>query len=165
MSAFIVSKTHVDLIVTAAVLARVRFTVGDDIAPQDRAKLDKAGALRPTPWPVNPYITATADYTTADAVGAILWRENDRSVCARYKGDENSAQADGYRFKMQTPPKAVEVLKAINCLEYQSCEHDGWKNSTAKALLERIFSEWVARLPGYDSAAWSVNDKAEAIAA
>lgn len=69
---------------------------------------------------------------TKPDVGQMLWEENYRSVNYRY--DENE------RTPTYAPPEntralhPVAVLKAIDCYEYQSCEHPDWKGSQAHAL-------------------------------
>jgi hypothetical protein len=74
--------------------------------------------------------------------GAVLWAENWRSLEALYgdRAEERWAR-ETYVYSPLWPRhwKPVEVLKAIDCYEYQSCEH-----------LECMISE----LPGYDAAPW-----------
>lgn len=141
MSAFVVSKTHIDVIVGAAV---------------------KLGATDPT------------------SIGAMLWAENFKSVNHRY--DEGDPVPE---YKYREPPikvpksmvdaekvevSAPVVFKAIRCLEYQSCEHDGWKTSDAKQTCadlkcalypniarDRVLDEEFAP-EGWDDAPWAIGD-------
>lgn len=53
---------------------------------------------------------------------------------------------------------AVGVIKACHCLEYQSCEHPEWQSSEAKRLLTDISNTAIGRLPGYEAAAWHIDD-------
>ena len=59
-----------------------------------------------------------------------------------------------YDFEHRAPFSAVQVIKACNCLDYQSCEHDGWEASEAKSFLDSLISAACHRLPGYDAAEW-----------
>jgi hypothetical protein len=97
---------------------------------------------------------------TADSVGAMLLRENHESVNFRYDEKPKITIGDPYRFKQ--PMKAIEpvqVLKAIACYEYQSCEHPGWEVSEAKEFCEALRIHAINSLPGYDDAAWGIDDK------
>lgn len=119
MSAFIVTKKHIDYLVTAALSAK--------------------------------YMTGIEP----NEFGALLWTENHKSVNARY--NEESA-AEPYRFT-RSPGKVdpVKALKAIHCLQYQSCEHEGWKQSEACKRLEQLEGEMISALPGYDEAPWGID--------
>ena len=50
----------------------------------------------------------------------------------------------------------VGTLKAIQCFEYQACEHDGWEKSKAKAWIDRLLGETIAALPGYEGEPWGI---------
>ena len=128
MSAFIVSKQHIDAIVTA---------IGDDTHLQRLTDYDGEGTFQ-------------------NYIGRILWRENIVSVKHRYPQDDTPLElADTYRFVPLDQP-AVTVMKLINCLDYQSCEHDEWEASTAKQILERTYRILTYKLPGYDDAPWGI---------
>jgi hypothetical protein len=56
------------------------------------------------------------------------------------------------------------VFKAIDCLDYQSCEHDGWHTSNAWRVLESLRELVCQHVDGYDGAPWGfdpddLNDK------
>jgi hypothetical protein len=51
-----------------------------------------------------------------------------------------------------------EMFKAINCLEYQSCEFDGWLESDAYNLLRIIRNSTQERVRGYEDAPWGIED-------
>jgi hypothetical protein len=162
MSAFIVGKAHIDALVIAAVYAEP-----GDCGPltwfaRELTEDEKTGAYQAgEPWgPEAPEIAcevrrqATPDQ--ADRIGQILMRENRLSVNHRY--NENEVE-DIYSF---TPIKGtvrvnpVMILKAIDCYEYQSCEHPGWEGSEAHAFCEALRRRMIRRLPGYDEAPWEV---------
>ena len=92
---------------------------------------------------------------SADVIGSTLLEENYRSVNHRYH-DADAAPA--YRY---TDPKLpiihIQVIKAAQCLRYQSCEHDGWERSNARHILEGLITEAISRLPGYNDAAWAID--------
>ncbi len=52
----------------------------------------------------------------------------------------------------------VQVLKALECYEHQSCEHPGWESSSARAWCDSLRQQAIAHLPGYDAAAWAIGD-------
>jgi hypothetical protein len=63
------------------------------------------------------------------------------------------------RTSLHVPQAApVQVVKACNCYDYQSNEHPEWEGSFAQALSEMIRGEAIAALPGYDSAAWGIDE-------
>ena len=123
MSAWIVSKAHIDALITSAL------------------KVDRFNSL--------------VNYETADKIGAMLWKENHKSVNYRYN---EAKEAPAYRFTRRAQPlSAVEALKAIDCLEYQSCEHKGWEKSEAKRFLDKLRGLLIHALPGYDAAPWGID--------
>ena len=118
MSAWIVSKKHIDLLVEAAKLAQM-------------------------------------NGVEADQLGQTLWEENHKSVNCRYS---ETRPTPTYKFKPTGIPfDPVVVIKQVNCLEYQSCEHDGWKDSKARQFCEELRNEMISMLPGYDKAPWGID--------
>ena len=77
--------------------------------------------------------------------GQMLWRENVISVSYRYnlptRDATELAQYEGdveaYEYA-PCAPTGQEIDAAIGCLDYQSCEHDGWEESAAHALLANL---------------------------
>lgn len=93
----------------------------------------------------------------ADKIGQMLLNENCRSVAARYRGADDSYFG---RYQYRKPvkvPTIIGALKAIDCLEYQSCEHDGWNESEAKRFLEDLRKTLISTLPGYEDAPWAIS--------
>jgi hypothetical protein len=128
MSAWIVSKKHIDLLVAAA--GGVGMAVD------------------------NPH-----------EVGQMLWHENHVSVNYRYG---ESRLTPPYKFEAE-PNKAIDpvaVIKQIHCLDYQSCEHEGWRTSAACQFLTDLTSKLEAKLrlpadkihalPAYNDAPWGI---------
>lgn len=133
MSAFIVTRAHIDLLVSAA----LRYRVGVIHGPDGKEVF-------------------TCNDNTADELGRLLWTENHRSVNYRYR---EKTKAPDYYFRERAAFSPVEAIKAVHCFEYQSCEHDGWEDSTAKRICERIIRAATHALPGYDDAPWGVYDE------
>jgi hypothetical protein len=106
---------------------------------------------------------ACNDYEHAAKVANMLWRENKASVLARYGRDDDYSAIEEIKareigvFHAEIDP--VQVLKSCDCLEYQSCEHDGWEASEAKAFLEALRGSAWRSLPGYEKAAWGPPEK------
>lgn len=151
MSAFVVSRDHIDALVK--------------------------GGLKPHPqiqgYPLRWWKTAEYDgcwaelsAQTADEVGQMLTDECVRSVSHRYQdnGDLPGCYPNGeadYLAAYHYPGgmgyvelSPVQVLKLINCYEYQSCEHPGWRESEAWRYCEALRDRMISMLPGYSEAAW-----------
>ena len=93
---------------------------------------------------------------TAGAVGAMLLAENRRSVDYRY----NEAEIEEvYTHGPSRLRQALEILKAINCYEYQSCETSDWGQSEAYQFCQALRGLLVGQLPGYDEAdSWPIQE-------
>jgi len=122
MSAFVVSKSHIDALIQAAMILR------------------------------RDYI----DFLKLDETGQMLWDENHKSVNSRYHEQTAVPVYHFPTFAVRPVLTPVEVLKAIACLEYQSCEHEGWGESQAKKWLAALSEAAISALPGYEAAAWEV---------
>ena len=151
MSAFIVDKAHLDLIVTAA-LHGASDSESDWHPISWRRTDDESGELE--------FVEMSA--AQADWVGAVLAGTNVDSVCHRYE-DASDLLLDyvlhGYRYEDRGyRPTGIEVLKAIGCYEYQSCEHDEWEESEAARFCAALRAAIVSRLPGYDAAPYEWTD-------
>jgi hypothetical protein len=154
MSAFVVDKKHIDEIVTVALYG-----------PQ---------GTRISNWQFRWYFrhgnSTRLDYRRAedvggDAIGQMLIDENVASVTYRYDNCEDLPGPiepywnepyihDGYEAPRLS---AIQAIKAIHCLDYHSCEHPGWNDSEAKALLDTLIQSLVFVLPGYDEARWEIS--------
>ena len=127
MSAWIVTKAHIDALMTAA--------------------LDYGA--------INGYGTHKSELDEADKIGAMLWRENHKSVNHRY--NENIPVPEYHYQRRAVPLTPVEVVKAVHCLEYQSCEHKGWERSKARKFLQILTNAVLHKLPGYEAAPWGID--------
>jgi hypothetical protein len=162
MSAFMVSKHHIDLIVTAALHYGSRY---DSSAGVSWWRTDEEGNFQG--WNEVRRYERTGDdykqYVTPDQLGQMLVSENVASVSSRYPNDgpgELPGPTDCYYLKPYTYeptgriPTPGEVFKAIDCLSYQSCEHPGWYSSEACRMLEALRLGACTRVEGYEEAPW-----------
>lgn len=126
MSAFVVSKKHIDALVTAAVTRNAYIKIDGE-------------------W-------VEAQPQHANLIGQTLWNENYRSVNARYNESEKAPE---YHWT-QVNVSAVQVIKAVHCLDYQSCETDDWNTTQAYQILKAIKNVASYMLPGYEEAQWEI---------
>ena len=82
-----------------------------------------------------------------DVVFALLLDANCDSLEARYPGDKDMQDTEGYHFKKSyqtmawiANDKTANLVGLADGYEYQSCEHEGWKTSTAYQIIEQIRS-------------------------
>ncbi|MEV3965210.1 hypothetical protein AB0M34_30735 [Nocardia sp. NPDC050193] len=81
------------------------------------------------------------------ALGQLLWDENVRSVDHRYR-----ESTPGGRYVLHTTECDLDplaVLKAIDCYEYQSCEHPEWEDSDAHTWVRRLREAIYTSAPRY----------------
>lgn len=84
----------------------------------------------------------------------ILDAANVKSCNARYK--EDTPEGDSV-YEVDAPILSpIDVIKACDCLAYQCSEWEGFDGSTAQRLLDDIRDGAITRLPGYESARWSI---------
>lgn len=145
MSAFIVNRTHLDYLVTAA------FTLSGRDTPR---------------WFWNNH-WHELEYDNATQLGTMLAAENHASVTYRYPSLSEAEMADSppiepYTFRRYPRrPDPIQVLKAIACYEYQSCEHPGWEQSQAHAFCQALREQAIWALPGMDKAHWEIPERGE----
>ncbi len=93
-------------------------------------------------------------------VFSMLVSENLASLASRYPEDTSGqATFDSYsvddRMLREELPK-VHIIKLCHHYAYQSCEHDGWRDSEARKLIDQVESHAVHNLPGYNEAPWGI---------
>jgi hypothetical protein len=150
MSAYVVDRAHIDAIVGTALCPTNHG--GSGLCDPDTGRI--------------------LDLSDADWAGVELWSENLRSVAYRYPDDVSGERPgpvdltdeevyaytfpkDWQRFRILT---AVETLKAIRGLEYQSCEHPEWETSWAYKFLQMLEARAMHELPGYAEADWEIRE-------
>lgn len=173
MSAFIVDKIHIDLMIRAALRA------SDGTGPRMGAGFrfwrtdengDYAGWLELHPHAESMEASDYCEPLTPSQVGQLLVNENVFSVHHRYPDtDPNEGDlpgpCDAYYMGpyVYTDPRrdltAGEVFKAIDCLDYQSCEHDGWRKSSTYAFCVALRDAYCRKVEGYDAAPWEFSPR------
>lgn len=107
---------------------------------------------------------------TAQTVARELMAENIRSVAFRYPNDKDGERPGrqlkdatlvelaqhyaAYYLKNTFDVTSVAILSLVSCLDYQSCETDDWRETTACRQLERIQTKAIRHLPGWGDAPW-----------
>jgi hypothetical protein len=99
VSAWIVSKTHIDALVQALIEA-------------DLIEADKA--------------TAT---------GKMLWRENHKSINARYGASPRTPAYTYTPLEGRAFDAPAVIQSAAVCYDYQTCEHEGYRSSKARLFV------------------------------
>lgn len=174
MSAYIVSKTHIDALVTAGlVLARpygpLRWHDGATM-PDDTHEPGQPWGPGAAAW-WNEHRRELTEETASD-VGVMLWTENVRSIHHRYPDtleggmypgpvDFGMADVIGYQHsELPGHPDPVIVLKALDCFEYQACEHPQWTDSEAQRFCDALRRVAIGKVRGYDDAdGWDISDR------
>jgi hypothetical protein len=89
-----------------------------------------------------------------DTLGQKLWRENLVSVAYRYPGDGDGERpgpmdfrdADVDEYVYRRPGVKIEpgqLMTAIACYAYQSCEHPDWVGSEVEQWTSRLYDQLV----------------------
>jgi hypothetical protein len=153
MSAYIVDRSHINYMVQAALSRMLHpghsnaawvWNINHKQGTYSRNDLHKG------------------DYKKATEVGQMLWDENIKSVHGRYPDDALESlpgpvgenYAFEFRFNHNIEIRPIQVLKAIDCYEYQSCEHSGWEESEAYAFIQSLRKDAIRALPEYDNMKW-----------
>lgn len=142
MSAFLVTDTHINALVTVA--------------------LGNSGARY---WDLYSKSSVTITTMNAQSVGKVLMDENVRSVTHRYAHIQDHvekchAYAESYRFrKFRGALSVAEVAKACDCYSYQACETDDWQGSQAYLIIAAIREHVSADIPGWDKAPWGIDEE------
>lgn len=99
----------------------------------------------------------------------ILSKANADSVACRYREPVATyAKAPGFpSVDVATIDANIgAIFRSIACLEYQSCEPEGWKESNACHLLQSLRGALLSRLPGADQDdAWGLPKMRPAVSA
>lgn len=149
MSAYVVGKPHLDYILTYGLVRTGKHPL-TWLAPSEGAgtqpRMSREDLLKRKRQ-------LTPD--TMDAVGHMLLEQNIRSVNIRY-GCRDQAEAM-YAFEPTNRPlDPVQLLKALQCYEYQACEDPRWEESEAKVFCDALRRRAIGDLPGYEQAAWEI---------
>lgn len=133
MSAYICDPSTIDYLVTWARNQRNLSAYAPDLPPTayDHVRTGSRFDLR---------------QLTPDELGQLLLNENIRSVRARYPDDApdslpgpcDQRRVWAYRFASVRHQLPAWVIKACDCLRYQSCETDDYEQTLAYAVLQAI---------------------------
>ena len=143
MSAYLMSENGIAYLVEAGAAWRV--DVGRILPPMTRKPGDTAKC------PVDPWLSFRH---TREALGQMLWDENQASLNERYSETDDGLIYAELPRKFWHSFDRVQVIKCAHCYEYQSCEHDGWEDSRAARYMEELIATAIRNLPGYDDAKW-----------
>lgn len=102
----------------------------------------------------NPTRAGEATSDTLDVVGQMLLDANAASVNYRY--DEDELYVYAYQRPRHSTWTNVDLLKALACYEYQSCETADWATSQAHAFCAALRHRLIQSLPGYDAGPWEI---------
>ena len=88
-------------------------------------------------------------------VASILYAANAYSVDVRYNEE---TQLDDFQFRLEPSNHwtHIQILKLIDCLEYQSCEFKDWDTSPAKNILDNMRQGVYRKMPGYENSKWDI---------
>ena len=132
MSAFIVNKAHINAMLQGAISVAQYSPNFTWYVGNDKREL-------------------TAFNT--DEIGQMLSDENIKSVGYRYEDSELTNLPGRIDVEYLIPfqhhpmgkiPTAVELIKITHCYMYQSCEHEGWEGSNAKAFCKALIRKGVS---------------------
>ncbi|EYT56589.1 hypothetical protein H490_0101650 [Leucobacter sp. UCD-THU] len=138
MSAYLVSIHHIRALVNAGLAT-------------------PANGWGPLSWSAgagsNVRMTLTPE--TAERTGAMLLAENMRSVNYRYDEDEIETV---YTHGPSSRRSPTEILKAIACYEYQTCESVDWAETEAHDFCRQLRIEMIHSLLGYADIPWGIDE-------
>jgi hypothetical protein len=155
MSAYIVDKRHIVYLVAAALSSRI-----------SNPRLHSSFTYHCNG---KRHGLSLGDFDAAADFANMLWRENIKSVAHRYP-NESSATLPGpvdedfnvrpndFRREKFSTFEPAQVFKAIDCYEYQSCEHEGWEQSEAFAFCDALRQRTCCAVFGYEDAQWGAPD-------
>ena len=136
MSAWIVSKTHIDAIVTALAKLRDREVDPDDLPKIGQRLWEENHRSFRHRYPKHAVQCPEYTYT------AVKWPASP------------SESGDVRAFTCALGA----VCKLLDCYEYQSCEHPEWPESLAYGVCQRLRAAVCAALPGYKQTPWGLED-------
>ena len=93
---------------------------------------------------------------TAQVMAALLYRANVCSVNSRY-GERTRTNGFLYQPVNVSGLTAADIVKACDCLDYQSCEVNTWERSRARRALQAIREEAISALTA-GSQAWELRE-------
>jgi hypothetical protein len=100
--------------------------------------------------------TARRPDAVLDDMGRAIKHQNATSVNHRYGEDVPYA---GYEYNKcprlhRANVDYVQALKFLDCIEYNSCEHEYYYATNAYRFIQEMRKEFIRNLPGYNDAQW-----------
>jgi len=156
MSAYNVSKSHIDALVNAA---------GSVVFDDHNSGMS---------WyhEGERYEVTYGDRVLSSHVGQMLWAANLKSINVRYPDTidmptncpgpndfEGAETVEAYTFSPTPRLSPVAILKAIDCYVYQSCEDPEFYASKAFSFCAALRGKMTRQLPGYSDAPWEIRDE------
>jgi hypothetical protein len=149
---------HINVLLWAGMLpSRSQLTlawhvdIADGVEPHPDAEPDMSGFGRP-------YDLFKLRPDTANRVGQMLLDYNRLAVDHRYR-ERGPKLVYRYRRPRDTGWSTVELLKAVQCLEYQIAEPKDWRQSEAYAFCQALEWRLINSLPGFDDAdTWPITE-------
>jgi hypothetical protein len=95
--------------------------------------------------------------------GQLLINENIESVLFRYKNEKREDYAHEYAHDYSLKADIEQVYKFAKCFDYQACEHDGYKDSCAKKIIDHLCAKIEKETPNFskenamNKGSWSYN--------
>jgi hypothetical protein len=132
MSAFIVSDYHINTLVSYGVMKSAQF------------------------WNAKERRWEYFNEDTAQVMAALLYRANVCSVNRRY-GERTRTTGFQYKRVNVLSIQPADIVKACDCLDYQSCETKTWENSRARKALQAIRESAIQALTA-GSQAWELRE-------
>lgn len=154
MSAFLCSARLLSILVNApAHFAKYPSDAADFIRRQATAA---APDLPTSPHAAPRHTTADVAISQEEAIFSMLLTENLASVNHRYSHIEDAEWGEqGYIYDPKAKPDSLaHAMKAAACYDYQSCEHDGWETSNARAYIRELVFFLAGYVDGWDAAPW-----------
>ena len=126
-------------------------------------------------WAARTNTLTFSGYSEAAEIAEVLARANLKSIAARYPDAPNASTwvrvyegmqpdesdeayvaeckevAEGYGRPEIRP---IDIIKSAQCLEYQSCEFEGYFSSEAHSIITRIIGAAISKIHGYSEAHW-----------
>jgi len=138
MSAFIVSDNNV-LIIAIAHLAEYNYDGSNTIQK----------------YPSVTEVVAEARALLQENYNSYNERYQQESVTDRGYINSVTITDHGIRELINKVP-AIQIIKAIHCYQYQSCEHEGWESSWSYKTTNELIVSLVSQIPGYENATWGI---------
>lgn len=145
MSAYVVSKETIDVIVTYAMKWEMNHVI---VMDRENSKFDA------------PVLSVVE--MTPDELGQWLWKANLESVVARY-GDIDDLPGSTYDFEYEFNGHQIDhtndaaaMAKIIHHYCYQSCETPTWYLSDQRMFCNELLSTAFRDLEGYEEAPWGI---------